>query len=340
MFSSKFAYYTRHALFGLIPAQWQRRFSNQLLATLNEYSVQQQQQIIERVNYYCRLEQTFTPTHESKTSVADFKKTGGNTYYFDLRKVIKSFPSHFEFGYINGDVCHVPDSPCFLKSRPCSDSLSDTQSNQNSVLLKLNAIRHYRWFDDPYPFESKKDQLVWKGAGFRKNRRDFVERFNSHPQCDVTRTDIKRKTDQCCPKQFSGFVSPQQQMQSKFIVSLEGKDVATNLKWIMASNSICMMPKPKFETWFMEGRLIPGVHYIEIKDDYSDVLSKMDYYLANPIEARTIVTNAHQWVAQFKKPKEEYLIELLVAYKYFRLSEQTFTEPNFSRLNLDQVLGL
>ena len=39
----------------------------------------------------------------------------------------------------------------------------------------------------------------------------------------------------------------------------------------MSSNSVAVMPRPKYESWFMEGRLQPGVHYIEIKDDYSDL---------------------------------------------------------------------
>ena len=42
----------------------------------------------------------------------------------------------------------------------------------------------------------------------------------------------------------------------------------------MSSNSVAVMPRPKYESWFMEGRLQPGVHYIEIKDDYSDLEPK------------------------------------------------------------------
>ena len=38
----------------------------------------------------------------------------------------------------------------------------------------------------------------------------------------------------------------------------------------MSSNSVAVMPKPKYESWFMEGKLIPDYHYVLIKDDYSD----------------------------------------------------------------------
>ena len=38
--------------------------------------------------------------------------------------------------------------------------------------------------------------------------------------------------------------------------------------WAMSSNSVCVMPKPKYESWFMEGKLKDGVHYIKVKDDF------------------------------------------------------------------------
>lgn len=68
----------------------------------------------------------------------------------------------------------------------------------------------------------------------------------------------------------------------KFIMAIEGNDVASNLKWVMSSNSLAVMPRPTCETWFMEGTLIPDYHYIEVKDDFSDLEEKLNYYIAHP----------------------------------------------------------
>jgi spore maturation protein CgeB len=76
------------------------------------------------------------------------------------------------------------------------------------------------------------------------------------------------------------------------------------------------MPKPTYETWFMEGKLIPNVHYVEIKPDYSDLKQKMDYYIAHPDEAQKIIDNAHAYVEQFKNKRRERIISLLVMEKY------------------------
>ena len=67
---------------------------------------------------------------------------------------------------------------------------------------------------------------------------------------------------------LNGFMSIYYQLNYKFIFCLEGKCISTNLFWAMSSNSVCIMPKPKYESWFMEGKLKDGVHYIEIKDDF------------------------------------------------------------------------
>ena len=82
------------------------------------------------------------------------------------------------------------------------------------------------------------------------------------------------------------------------------------------------MPKPKFETWFMEGTLIPNHHYVLIKDDFSDLEEQLDYYTHNATAAKAIVKNAHDFVNQFKDQKTEKLISLLVLEKYFLMTGQ------------------
>jgi hypothetical protein len=77
-----------------------------------------------------------------------------------------------------------------------------------------------------------------------------------------------------------------------------------------------------FETWFMEGRLEPGRHYVLLRDDYSDLSEKIDFYTRNTGEALTIIRAAHDHVNQFKDRKKERLVFLLVMAKYFALSGQ------------------
>ena len=86
----------------------------------------------------------------------------------------------------------------------------------------------------------------------------------------------------------------------------------------MSSNSVAVMPKPTIETWFMEGTLEGGKHYIEIKDDYSDLETQLEYYIANPDKCLEIIKNAQQHTQQFWNKDIEDLCSLLVLEKYFK----------------------
>ncbi|MGD1504890.1 glycosyl transferase family 90 [Vibrio harveyi] len=310
MKDSKFPYYFSNTLSMLIPRFVYREQAKRLLSTLNEA---EKQYCLERVNYYNKCEQLFSvdSREQSYAKIGEFKKTKGWTYFFDTRQVIRYFPSEFTFNYINGDVTHIPNVPSFIKSRPIHGD------NQNSIVLKLNQIRHFKFVDDEMSYRDKKDMVAWRGVGFQPHRQTVIHAFYDHPQCNIGQT--RPQEGQPWEK---GFMSIEEQLQYKFLLCIEGNDVATNLKWAMSSNSLVIMSKPKYETWFMEGKLEAGIHYVEVKDDYSDLPEKMDYYLANEQEALAIIENAHQWVEQFKDKRKERLISLMVADKYFTLSKQ------------------
>ena len=82
------------------------------------------------------------------------------------------------------------------------------------------------------------------------------------------------------------------------------------------------MSKPRFESWFMEGTLEAGKHYVQVRDDYADLPEKINYYIDQPDEAEAIIRNFQNYHEQFTDTKKEHLIGLLVVQKYLRLSGQ------------------
>ncbi|WP_217515883.1 glycosyl transferase family 90 [Vibrio metschnikovii] len=309
MKNSKFFYYLSNALSLLIPRFVYRILNKRLLSSLTEA---ERCDCEERANYYNKCTKPFIvdPDAESYATVGKFKKTKGWTYFFDIRLVIRSFPRQLAFNYLNGDVTHIPEVPSFIKSRPIA------HQNHRSVVLKLNRIRHFKFVDDKLSYQEKKNMVVWRGVGFQPHRKTVIHAFYNHPQCNIGQT--RPQEGQPWEKEF---MSIEEQLHYKFLLCIEGNDVATNLKWAMSSNSLVIMSKPKYETWFMEGRLVAGVHYVQVKDDYSDLPEKIDYYLAHEDEALAIIDNAHCWVEQFKDKRKERAISLMVADKYFKLSQ-------------------
>ncbi|MFG1487446.1 glycosyl transferase family 90 [Halobacteriovorax sp. RZ-1] len=313
----KQVYYLKNALKFFVPNCWYRNKASNILKA---YESSKDTYIEDRLNYYNKLTSSFTlPESENEfkkekniprtLKIKNFKKYEGTTYFFDILDIIRHFPQELRFRYEAGDVTYVPELPTFIKSRPVSN-------NDNSIVLKLNKVRHFNFINDTLSFDEKKDMAVWRGAALVPQRKQVVEKFYNHPLCNIGQ--VSPIEGNPWEKEF---LSIEDQLTYKFIICLEGNDVATNLKWAMSSNSLCILSKPKYETWFMEGRLVAGKHYVEVKDDYSDLAEKIQYYIENPEEAKAIIKNAHEWVEQFKDERRELLISLLVVDKYFNYSQ-------------------
>ena len=275
--------------------------------------------IHQRADYYCRLAAD-TPLDAGQwqaesVRLKDQPMTGQSSYYHDAMEIARYFNSELRWILVPGDTIHVPSLPSIVKSRPL------VEDNQNSVVLKLDKNRHFLFVRDRMPWRQKRDMALFRGdLGFYKPNRDvFMNRWMGHPMVDAASTN---RSDEH-PEWQGQKLTIGEHLDYKFIMSLEGNDVASNLKWVMSSNSIAVTPRLRRETWFMEGTLVPDYHYIEVKEDFSDLEQRLRYYIEHPEEAEAIVRHAHAYVDQFRDLKRERLISLLVLDKYFRLTGQS-----------------
>jgi hypothetical protein len=108
----------------------------------------------------------------------------------------------------------------------------------------------------------------------------------------------------------------QQQLESKFLISIEGNDVASNLKWMLLSNSVVLMPKPTICSWYMEDALKPFIHYVPLNNDFSDLEEKYNWCLSNPDECIFISNNATEYIQQFMDQNNENEITRKVIETY------------------------
>lgn len=267
--------------------------------------------IIKRVNYYNRLNELHTLSSNAKT-LREFKLGKKNkTYYFDIFEFTRYFNKNLKAYFLVGDINYIPNEPAIVKSRPINGETN------NSVILNLDKIRHFLFLNDQKTYISKINMLVGRSKAYQPHRIRFLEQYFHHPLCNIGQ--INRDVN----LQFlTNRMTISEHLNYKFILCLEGNDVASNLKWVMSSNSLAVMTKPIYETWFMEGTLIPNYHYVMIKDDYSNLENRLKYYINNTEEALKIIDNAHQYVNQFKNKEQEDLISLLVLQKYFEKTGQ------------------
>lgn len=277
--------------------------------------------ICQRVNYYCKnLDAASTDQtlwKEKAVCLHDQKIKHPKVYYLDTVRYARYFDQHLSWHICHGDVNYIPELPSICKSRPIAGN------NANATLMNMDRVRHFVFLHDSIKWKEKKDQVIFRGAigqmegtAFKQNRYLFMQKFFGHAMVDAGEVMEGGKyinEEWAKPK-----ITLYDHLEYKFVMALEGNDVASNLKWIMSSNSIAVMPKPRFETWFMEGTLVGDYHYIEVKDDYSDLEEKLNYYIEHPEKAEAIIQHAHEYVKQFQNNRREAIVSLLVLDKYFK----------------------
>lgn len=272
-----------------------------------------------RAAYYCKLGPGEGRLPAGAIAVgAQRRPRSGEVYYYDSHEFLRYFPADFRFHLLPGDgVGHV-DAATLAKARPLAPE--KLPGNAPWVLLKLNRIRHFIFVRDPFGHAEKAPSAIFRGkvrdaewTAYKPNREAFFARYHGNPRFDLGDTTRHPAVPEWAAERQSLW----QQLRHRYIFALEGNDVASNLKWVMSSNSLAVMPPPTFETWFQEGLLEPHVHYVPIAPDFSDVAEVLDFYDRRPAARERIVRSANAWAARFMDPARERLAALLTLARYF-----------------------
>lgn len=306
------AYFLAAAFREYAPGAWRlarARLQARLPARLDDVPAE----VLDRVTYCNRLsvplERALPPMRLGDMSIGAASRNA-KLYHIDLIRHAQGFGPEFRVAVEFGDIRRVPDFPSLLKSRPVSGDVA------NAVLLPLNALRHFHFPRDALRWEDKRPTAVWRGRlNGQAPREAAVRLYGESGVHDIGHVHPAEGLPPPKP-----WLSIRQQLRHRYVLSLEGNDVATNLKWVMASNSVALAPRPEFETWYMEGRLEPGVHFVEVRPDLSDLDARIAWCEANPAQVRRIVANAHAWVRQFTDPRKEALVAALVLQKYAEMT--------------------
>ena len=259
---------------------------------------------IQRMDY-CNQLQTPFGVVESPRTIKAFSKTA---YSYDLLRCLWHAKEKGALQYLFGDITQIPNSPTIVKSRPIDGN------KQNSVIVPLETERHLFFPQDRLNYKSKSNMGVWRGACYQTHRKLFIESVWQNERVNVGDT-ARKKTDQ---QYWKPYLSVAAQRRYKIIISLEGNDVASNLKWAMHSNSVVLMPLPKYETWFCEGFLKPYHHFVPLRDDYSDLDKQVDWILSDDNRALEIIRNAHAYTEQYTDRKRQFALGGLVLDLYFK----------------------
>ncbi|MEQ9467185.1 MAG: glycosyl transferase family 90 [Ekhidna sp.] len=208
-----------------------------------------------------------------------------------------------------GEAGDTGGIPCIRKSRKSDDN--------TSVIFNFRSLRLTSPCSEAasvdIPWKKKKNDVIWRGATTGQEQRVvFVEKYFG--KYDVGFASTKQKPHLNHLKK--GKVTIKEQLRYKFIISLEGNDVASNLRWILSSNSVPIMTKPYWQSWIMEARLEPGVHYLQLNDDLSNLEEVLDWAVANDDACREIAENGKKYMSQFLDQNHDLPIQKMLLDEY------------------------
>ncbi|GMH76337.1 hypothetical protein TrST_g9528 [Triparma strigata] len=194
-----------------------------------------------------------------------------------------------------GDSAQAPRLPLILKAR-------QIHSTVKPILWPLNSHRHFDGFKttqrDDVAWKEKDPRLVWRGAAtgvqggkpnnHRVSRIDVVRRYSSSPGIDVGFTESFGEAKHL----EKAKISKKELLKHKYLLSMEGNDIASGLKWMLLSNSVVFMAKPEHESWAMEAYLIPFVHFVPLNDDMSNLEEMIEWSQEHDKECLLIAQRA------------------------------------------------
>ena len=187
--NNKFLFYLKGYLSLLVPNFFYQFYLPKILESISN---NQLKKIKSRVNYYNKIQNKIETSNEWKF-LSDLKLgKKGKTYFFDAYSITRFF-KNYRANFLFGDINYIPNKPSFVKSRPISEK------NQNSILLKLNQVRHFVFVNDKISIEKKKNILFGRAAVHQNQRIDFYNKYFDNQICDLgqinkgTNHDINKK---------------------------------------------------------------------------------------------------------------------------------------------------
>lgn len=263
-------------------------------------------------NLFYEKEKSIVPNDEYIKKEALIEK-----YQKDFYNLIKKTKhSTFKFKIKFTDIRRPHSLDTLVKNRISNDSV---------ILRSIKFSRHWEYYYNKpkdLPFEMKKSIIIWRGTTTGNpnnpgNRFTLVENwFQKNININVGFSKI------CQGKEaYKGYVKNEmsiiEMLQYKYILSVEGNDKDSGLNWKLNSNSLILMTKPTISSWLMETTLIPNVHYVLLKDDFSDLKEKFEWCEKNQDKCKQIIKNANTFMNQFICDAKEKNLEKQVLNLYF-----------------------
>ena len=205
------------------------------------------------------------------------------------------------------------------------------------------------------PWKSKQEKLIWYGqiSDFKlddwsqisswvdySKRGQLYKLSQQFPnELEVGITDFANLSRKNIPPNIpqSSIKSIKYHMQNKYQIVLDGYTCSNpSFAWKLLSNCVCLkVNSPKYQ-WFYKG-LTEGIHYLSIKEDFSDLIPTIERLRADDDYALKIANAGREW-AKNNLVEDSLLIDYCAQVLKTYASIQNF-KPSLSKEEKESFLG-
>jgi hypothetical protein len=164
---------------------------------------------------------------------------------------------------------------------------------------------------DNIDFRHKENKLFWRGSStghddinINKRYQIISKNFHANPEFDLGFSGFCQNVYTNNTEEFNklrkDFLDKEQQTKFKFILNIEGNDVASSFPWALASNCCPLHNYPfEYETIIFGCNLEPFVHFVPINNDGSDLIEKYNWCMNNLDTCEKIAENGKIYMEKY-----------------------------------------
>jgi hypothetical protein len=159
------------------------------------------------------------------------------------------------------------------------------------VLHLCELYHHYRSFHRGIPFQTKISKIIYGGRLDRGSSLNFTNRkdISISPRKYFYSAAVPKTNIVCSENEW---IKDTEMVKYKYILDIDGHGSTWDgTAWKLNSGSVIFKSDSRWQQWFYD-EYKPWIHYIPIKDDFSDIDEQFEWCEAHQDECEKIIKNA------------------------------------------------
>jgi hypothetical protein len=176
----------------------------------------------------------------------------------------------------------------------------------------LKEYREFRYLHNGIFFDEKIPKMIYASTKERSSKYNFKEYYSEITQRELFYNLFENNENFVTVK--SGWMKPnflnrEEQIKYKYILDMDGlASTWDSLAWKLRSGSVLFRVNGVWNQWFFD-KFKEWIHYVPIKEDFSDLMEKFEWCEKNPDKCKEIIYNACDFFETYRLYNaEEYVI--------------------------------